>query len=314
MTHRIVLIVGRCSECFPESASMNVNVYYVGQDGYSVADAIKNMETFEANTVLTTNLLDPGPIPPPSDEVLYVFCSDKTLVDEMLSPFARIPASRKIFFQLDKPGDDQDPQRLSQKLALLVQHRLWLIAERADIPQKTDSKNPHDFNQWSYQDLATELAYHCKQHLIKIMGREDLNEQQKWVRPLVGLFQAPVQSEPRSGTTDVAVCYSIAADACCFPGTASTPIHTDYPPQETNANWESLFTLFYAMLVCYGSNSELQVSPQTSISPQGPNVAHPTQTFRNVFDALVKRSQESSFWRGEKEKNGRLKITLVSKT
>lgn len=293
---------------------MNVNVFYVGQDSQLVAEAIKNNGSFNASSILIDDLNRQGPIGPVSvsSDILYVFCSDKALVDDMLTPFATIPASRKIFFHTDGSSDEQDRQRSSEKLASIVQHRIQLLTELENSPQSRATTTPN-FNEWSYQALATELAYHCKQHLIKLMGREELSEQQEWVRPLVGLFQAPVQSEPRSGTTDVAVCYSIAVDAYHFPESKTSQILSDYPPQETNANWESLFTLFYAMLVCYGKESVLSVVPNTELSLNEDVGAAPSSQFRSVFDALVRKSQESCFWRGETQLNGSVKITLVPK-
>jgi hypothetical protein len=216
-------------------------------------------------------------------------------------------------------GDaDHETDDFLIKLQQLINQRI-LLSQRVkpkNVPWETG-----DYNELAYLDLASRISSGCTTHLLKkiedsksgtnatttasAQGQTAIpsSTNNLQIESIVGLFQPPVAGAPVSGPTDVAMCIHMVERVYAYPNEGSGAITTAPDKNVTNVNWESLFTLLYAMLVaCQTSNIKLVENDSSTITlevskHQMWNHDSESKNFENTLEALLERSNESNFFR-----------------
>jgi hypothetical protein len=256
-----------------------------------------------------------------SNDAIWLVISDEKLSAKHLRRFSEISSFNKIFQAL--PGVDD--------YSGLVAGIISEIESRTKIQQsQTEISHQIQYEEMPYDRIAENVAIGCRRHLIKKISRIVKNpkdettpvkkipvKNSKLLQALVGLMQPPKKGTPVSGMTDVGVCLSIARDAYMFPehdDSSHIGGEGGNPTNYANANWESLFTLFYASFVRSGhAKSNLNIDKDTitikfegktennSCNSEESTTEDQDLDFFKAFDGLLaKANDESNFLRATK--------------
>lgn len=297
-------------------------MYHSGPKSFGICRALFRRLSGN-NSSIDLKLIDLDLHGPPSLDIdskdaIHVIISDEIITREIIDSFSKIPTRSKIFLE---SGDGDEPTAHLDKLQKVIDRRIKLTQKKStNVPWETGN-----YNNLDYLALASRISSGCTRHLLqkiedyKSGGGISVASNNLQIESIVGLFQPPVAGTPVSGTTDVAMCIHMVERVYAYPEAGPGTIPSSPEKNVTNVNWESLFTLLYAMLVaCRSSNINLVESDSSSITleiskPPMSNNDSELKNFEKTVEELLNRSQESNFFHLKQQSDtNKLTIELIT--
>lgn len=173
----------------------------------------------------------------------------------------KIPARKKIIRDVDQLGAGED---LGAKASQLVEE-LNELAKLINSEIKRQAQEVPNDSYSSYDELASQLAINCRNHL-----REKLGKHGNLSQPLdphmyseISYFHPPRMSSGTTGATDVSMCVYEAERLRNLPQQINLqPVRASNATTSAMA-WESVFTLVYAALVYANQKNVKEVSMES---------------------------------------------------